>query len=124
MTVADRTEDHQARCVPYLISLRMLARDEAEAPLAWVAAAEVIQATGAILAEVEASGRESSTVAGVGPGAGIFLGVRLSRLADAATDAIAAARAGDFAQLRRHLARFDTLTSAIWAVQDVARPAP
>jgi hypothetical protein len=44
--------------------------------------------------------------------------VRLSRLAVAAGDAVAAAGAGDFTQLRRHLHRFETLTSAIWAVQD------
>jgi hypothetical protein len=45
--------------------------------------------------------------------------VRLSRLAAAAGDA--AAGAGDFTQLRRHLHRFEVLTSAIWAVQDVPR---
>jgi hypothetical protein len=122
MTVADQTEDHQARCVPHLIRLRMLARAEADVPLPWLAAAEVIRATGAILAEAEAAGHEARTAAGVGLDTGIFLGVRLSRLASAASDAIAAAWAGDFAQLRRHLARFDTLTSAIWAVQDAARP--
>ena len=32
MTVADRTEGHQARCLPHLLVLRMLARDEGEAP--------------------------------------------------------------------------------------------
>ena len=56
-----------------------------------------------------------------GAGIGIFLGVRLSRLAAAANDAITAAGAGDFTQLRTHLRRFDTLTSAIWAVQDASR---
>ena len=58
---------------------------------------------------------------GGGPCPGIFLSVRLSRLAAAAGDAIAAAWAGDFTQLRRHLRRFETLTSAIWAVQDAPR---
>jgi hypothetical protein len=120
MTVADQTEDHQARCVPHLTTLRMLARTEVDAPLPWLAA-EVIQATEAILAEAEAAAREAGTAAEVGLNTGIFLGVRLSRLASAAGDAIAAAWAGDFAQLRRHLARFDTLTSAIWAVQDAGR---
>jgi len=125
MTVADRTEDHQARCQPYLLSLRMLARTEEDAPLPWLAAAEVVRATEAILAEAEAAGREARTAAGVGLDIGIFLGVRLSRLATAASDAVAAAWAGDFAQLRRHLARFDTLTSAIWTVQEAwSRPAP
>ena len=32
-----------------------------------------------------------------------------------------AAGAADFTQLRRHLRRFEALTSAIWAVQDVSR---
>jgi hypothetical protein len=121
MTVADQTEDHQARCLPHLTTLRMLARTEVDAPLPWLAA-EVIQATEAILAEAEAAAREAGTAAEVGLNTGMFLGVRLSRLASAAGDAIAAAWAGDFAQLRRHLARFDTLTSAIWEVQDAGRP--
>ena len=50
----------------------------------------------------------------------IFLSVRLSRLAAAAGDAVAAAGAGDFTQLSRHLRRFEALTSAIWAVQDAS----
>jgi hypothetical protein len=96
----------------------MLARDTPEAPLPWLAVAEVTQATEAILSEVEAAVR---AVTGGGPGTGIFLDVRLSRLAAAADDAIAAAQAGDVTQLRRHLPRFETLTSAIWAVQEVSR---
>ncbi len=116
MTVADRIEDHQARCLPHVLRLRMLARDEAETLGPWRAAAEVVKATGAILAEAEAAGREARTGAAGGPGTGIFLGVRLSRLAAAADDVIASAGAGEFAQLRRQLRRFETLTAAIWAV--------
>jgi hypothetical protein len=119
MEVADHLEDHRARCLPHLLRLRMLARDAAEAPLPWLAVTEVARATGAILAEVEAAVR---VAAGDGPGPGIFLGVRLSRLTAAADDAIAAARAGDFTRLRRHMYRFEALTSAIWAVQDAGRP--
>ena len=124
MDVTDQHEDHQARCLPHLLTLRMLTRYTPEAPLPWLTVAEVTQATQAILAEVEAAvravtgGGPGSTA---GPGIGIFLGVRLSRLAAAANDAIAAAGAGDFTQLRTHLRRFDTLTSAIWAVQDTSR---
>ena len=124
MDVTGQLEDHQARCLPHLLTLRMLARDTPEAPLPWLAAAEVTRATEAILAEVEAAVRAAT---GGGPDAtggrcpGIFLSVRLSRLAAAADDAIAAAGAGDFTQLRRHLPRFETLTSAIWAVQDAPR---
>jgi hypothetical protein len=121
MTVTDRAEDHQARCLPYLLTLRMLARGEIEAPGPWLAMAEVAQATDAILAEVELAGREVRAVTGGGPGPGILLSVRLRRLAAAAGDAVAAAGAGDFTQLRRHLRRFETLTSAIWEVQDESR---
>jgi hypothetical protein len=124
MTIADRIGDHQARCLTYLLTLRMLARGDAETPLPWLVRAEVAAATGAILAEAEAAGREVGAVTGGGPGTGIFLGVRLSRLAVAADDAIAAAGAGDLTRLRRHLRRFEALTSAIWEVQDGARPRP
>ena len=115
MTVADQTEGHRARCLPHLIRLRMLAYDAQEAAVPCLAAGEVAQATKAILAEVEA---EVRAAAGRGPGTGIFLGVRLSRLAAAADDAIAAASAGYITQLRRHLRKFEALTSAIWTVQD------
>ena len=139
MDVTDQLEDHRACCLPHLLTLRMLVRDTPEPLPPWLAAADVTRATKAILAEVETAVR---TVTGGGPGgpdspgspdgpgspdspgspgAGIFLSVRLSRLAAAADDAIAAAGAGDFTQLRCHLRRFDTLTSAIWAVQDASR---
>jgi hypothetical protein len=121
MDATDQLEDHEARCLPHLLTLRMLARYTPEAPLPWLAVAEVTQATEAILAEVEAAVR-AVTGGGPGgpdsPGTGIFLGTRLSRLSAAADDAIAAAGAGEFTQLRGYLRRFDTLTAAIWAVQD------
>ena len=124
MDVTGQLDDYRARCLPHLLTLRMLARYTPEVSLPWLAVAEVTQATDAILAEVEAAVR-AVTGGGpggtVGPGIGIFLGVRLSRLAAAANDAITAAGAGDFTQLRTHLRRFDTLTSAIWAVQDTSR---
>jgi hypothetical protein len=120
MTAADRSEGHQARCLPHLLMLRMLASDDAEAPSPWVAMAKVAQATDAILAEAETAGREARVVGEDGPGPGIFLGVRLNRLAAAAGDAVAAAGAGEFTRLRRHLRRFEALTSAIWAVQDTS----
>jgi hypothetical protein len=121
MTVADRTEGHQARCLPHLLTLRMLASDNAEAPSPWLAMAEVAHATDAILAEAEVAGHEVRAATGGGPGYSVFLSVRLSRLAAAAGDAVAAAGAGDFTQLRRQLRRFEALTSAIWAVHDVSR---
>jgi len=122
MDVTGQLEDYRARCLPHLLTLRMLARYTPEASLPWLAVTEVTRATGAILAEVEAAVR---AVTGDDPaataGPGIFLGVRLSRLAAAADDAIAAAGAEDYTQLRTHLRRFDTLTAAIWAVQDASR---
>jgi hypothetical protein len=125
MPIADRIGDHQTRCLPHLLTLRMLARDDAEAPFPRLAGAQVAEATVAILAEAEAAGHEARAATGGGPGTGIFLDVRLSRLATAAGDAIAAAEAGDFARLRRHLRRFEVLTSAIWTVQDATpRPGP
>ena len=122
MTATDQIEDHQARCQPHLLRLQMLARDEAGTTLASHLLTEVVQATEAIVAEAEAAGRAA---AAAGPAAGTFLSVRLSRLAAAADDVIAAAWAGDSAQLRRHLLRFDVLTSAIWTVQrSVFGPGP
>ena len=121
MSVADQIKDHQARCLASLISLRMLAQGEAGTPLPRWVVVEIAQATGMVLAEAEAAGRAvltSASVSGDRPGDGTFLRVRLDRLAAAANDAIAAARAGDSAEMRRHLHRFDALTSAIWTVQD------
>ena len=121
MSVANQIKDHQARCLASLISLRMLAQGEAGSPLPRWAAVEVAQATGAVLAEAEAAGRAALTAAGVSgdhPGRETFLRVRLDRLAAAANDAIAAARAGEDGEMRRYLRRFDTLTAAIWMVED------
>jgi hypothetical protein len=90
---------------------------------------EIAQATGAVVAEAEAAGQAVLTTRPGDPhrGDGTFLRVRLDRLAAAAEDAVAAARAGDSAGLRRHLRHFDTLTAAIWTVQDalsVPHPVP
>lgn len=119
MSTADPIQEHQARCLAPLISLRMLAQGEAGVPLPRWVVVEVAQATNTVLAEIDAAGRAVLTAAGSGhPVDGTFLRVRLDRLATAASDAIAAARAGDFGEMRRHLCRFDVLTSAIWTVQD------
>jgi hypothetical protein len=126
---ADQGRDHWARCQPHLIRLRMLARGEAGMSLPLQIAAEVADATGAILAEAQAADHAARAAADVnrgGPAAGTFLQVRLDRLAAAANDTIAAARDDDFAGMRRHLRRFDALTTAMRAVQDAVygpRPA-
>jgi hypothetical protein len=121
MSVADQIQDdHQARCLADLISLRMLARGEAGTPPPRWVVVEIARATSAILAEAEAAGRAVLAAAGGDQNRGgeTFLGVRLDRLAAAANDAITAARAGNSAELRQHLRRFDVLTSAIWMVRD------
>jgi hypothetical protein len=128
MSVADQIQDHRTRCLASLISLRMLAQGEAGTPLPRWVVVEVAQATGTVLAEAEAAGATALTAAGASsdhpgasgdhPGGSTFLRVRLDRLAAAADDAIAAARAEDSGEMRRHLRRFDALTAAIWAVQD------
>ncbi len=127
MTFACKIEDHQVRCQAHLLTLRMLAHDEAGTVLPRQVVIEVIQASEAILAEAEAAIMSACAAAGDtrgGPRAGSFLRVRLRRLAAAADDAIVAAGAGDSAQLRRHLHRFDSLTSAIWTVSCQVRTWP
>jgi hypothetical protein len=121
MSVTGQIQEHRARCVAPLISLQMLAQGEAGTPLPRWVVVEVVQATGTVLAEAEAAGRAALAAAGVSgdrPGDEAFLRVRLDRLAAAAEDAIAAARAGDSGEMRGHLRRFDALTSALWTVQD------
>ncbi|HUB23548.1 MAG TPA: hypothetical protein VMA97_14235 [Streptosporangiaceae bacterium] len=121
MSVADQIHDHQARCVAPLISLQMLAQGEAGTPLPRWVVVEVAQATSAVLAEAEAAGRVALAAVGAGaghPGGETFLRVRLDRLAAAASDAITAAHNADCGEMRRHLRRFEALTSAIWTVQD------
>ena len=121
MSIADQIHEHQDRCLAPLISLRMLAQGEAGTPLPRWVVVEVAQATATVLAEAEAAGRAvlAATDADSGHrGDETFLRVRLDRLAAAASDAIAAARAGNSGGMGRHLRRFDALTSAIWTVQD------
>ena len=118
MSVTDQIQEYRARCTAPLIGLRMLAYGEAGAPLSRWVVVEVAQATGTVLAEVEAAGRAALAAGSGRAGDETFLRVRLDRLAAAADDAIAAARAGNTGEMRRHLHRFDALTSAIWTVQD------
>jgi hypothetical protein len=112
----------------------MLVRSEAGMSEPLQIVAEIAEATGAILAGAEAADHFARAAADVNraePVAGMFLRVRLNRLAAAAEDAIAAARAEDFARMRHQLRRFEALTSAMWTVQDAVygprlerRPAP
>jgi hypothetical protein len=119
MIVASQIRHHQSRCQPHLLRLRMVALGETGTTLPWQAIVEIREATNAIIAEAEAG---SAALAAVAADRGereseTFLLVRLNRLAVAADEAVNAARGGDGTRLRRQLARFDALTSAIWAVQ-------
>jgi hypothetical protein len=125
MSTADQIHDHQERCRAHLLSLRMLTWGEEDPALA---AAQADKATGAIIAEVDAAIR-TALAADVSsrrrPAAGTFLRVRLDRLVAAAQELVTAARDEDYAGLRRHLRRFEALTSASWTVQQaVLDPVP
>jgi hypothetical protein len=120
MTSTGEIQDHQVRCQPHLLTLRLLAHGEAGTEPLQRVATEVAEATGAVLAEVKAAGCDMRTTAGGGsggPGAETLLQARLNRLAAAAADVVAATVAGNLAEMRRQLDRFDALTSAIWTVQ-------
>jgi hypothetical protein len=125
MSIADQIQNHQERCQPHLLRLRMLARGDDEPALA---AAQADQATSAILTEVEAAIQAALATNGAvrrRPADKTFLRVRLDRLAVAAEQVVAAAREEDTAGLRHHVRRFEALTSASWTVQHaVYDPAP
>lgn len=128
MIFADQMRDHQERCQLHLLRLRILVSGEAGAALSGQVTDGVREATNAVLAEAEAAGR--AVVAAMAGGrrrseAETFLGVRLTRLARAADEAVGAARGGDAPGLRRRLDRFNALTAAVCAVQQaVSVPVP
>src|ERR1700745_2249917 len=96
MDVTDLLEDHEARCLPHLLTLRMLARYTSEVPLPRLAVVEVPQATEAILSEVGEAVQAVTGGGPDGPGVGIFLSTRLSRLAAHAGDGPSGGGGGDF----------------------------
>ena len=117
MTCADTTHDRQLRCQRQLLRLRMLVLNQ-DATALTRHAADIREATNTVIAEVAAMGRAALEAGRPGPGAETFLWVRVTRLAMAADDAVTAARSGDLAALDAHLRHLETLTSAIWTVQD------
>ena len=80
MTLAGDIRDHRARCQPHLATLRMLTRAETGTALPQQVVTDVVRATGAILAEADAAGRQARSAAGSGPGVAALLQVRLNRL--------------------------------------------
>ncbi len=118
MTMTDLVRAHQARCVPHLTRLRMLAAAQTGTPFPPGVVTGVAAAVGAVMAEAEAAGR-ALTGASNGHGADgnqPLLAARLHRLHRAARDAVASARNGNPAILRDRVHRFDTMTSAMWTV--------
>jgi hypothetical protein len=116
--------DHQARCMPHMAMLHLLAGDVAGEQVPPDAAEQIARATSAILAEARAAARaalaaladRNSRSASVS-----LLAARQARLEHAAEDAVASAReaaqSGNLAALRQRLQRFEALTSAMWTVQ-------
>jgi hypothetical protein len=117
MTTADRMGHRQLRCQRQLLRLRMLVLSQ-DGMTPARRAAEIRDATNAVIAEVEATSRAVLGASGHEPGAETFLWVRVTRLAMAADQAVNAARRGDMSALDAQLRHFDALTSAIWTVQD------
>lgn len=121
MTFADLLVGYRTSCETGLFRLRMLAASEASVMPPRQAAAKVREVTNAVIAEADAAGRAAlAASAGLTGGLGgeTFLWVRLARLAQAADQAVSAARTSDANGLRRHLHRFDALARAMWTVQD------
>lgn len=120
MAFADHIGAPQERWEAGLARLRMLADGEAGVALPGQMAAEVRETTNTVIAEADACGRAALAASARARGeleAQTFLLVRLARLAQAADQAVTAARTADANGLRRHLHRFDALASAMWAVQ-------
>jgi hypothetical protein len=119
MGASEQIRENRYRCVSHLARLRMLAQDLAGAPANTRVVDETAQAANAIMAEASAGCHAAlAPAAGSGRGAGSrsLLQPRLARLQAAADDTVAAASRGDAVALRRNVRRFESLTSAIWAV--------
>src|SRR5260370_30611649 len=114
MPIAGRIEDHQARCQPHLLRLRMLAHGETGTVLPRQVVGEVVRATGAILAEAEAASGDARAAARDGPGspgALTLLRVRLNRVPAPATAARPAAPPAQAPHSRRPPLRRDCTVS-------------
>lgn len=121
MTLADLLAGYRTSCETRLLRLRMLAAGEADAMPPSRVATQVREMTNAVIAEADAAARAALAAS---PGTNgelegeTFLWVRLARLAQAADQAVSAARVSDGNGLRRNLHQFDALARAMWAGQD------
>jgi hypothetical protein len=119
VVLVDQMDDRRLRCGQQLSRLRALTQRQESGPISLQCAAELQDATNAILGEVEEMGRTMLDHDGrLAPAAETFMWVRVARLATTADQAVDAARRGDTAGLRAHLRHFETLTSALWTVWD------
>ncbi len=119
MGAPEQIQQCRVRCAPDISGLRILARDLADVPLTPGGVLQTAQATNAIVVQARAGCRTALGAVGGGlPRAGdlSLLTTRLARLEAAAGAAVAAASQGNTTSLRRHLWRFDALTTAIWTV--------
>ena len=119
MGVPEQIQQCRARCAPDITGLRMLARDLADVPLTPGGVLQTAKATNAVVVQARAGCRTAlAAVRGGSPRSGDLplLVTRLARLEAAAGAAVAAASEGNATSLRRHLWRFDALTTAIWTV--------
>ena len=119
MAMVDAVQEHQARCVPHLVELRLLAGELAGTPLPPDVVSAVGVAVGAVVTEAEVSGYAviRETAARGSASGQVLLSSRLDRLGRAAREAVTSAQAGDAATLRDRLHRFDAVTAALWTVQ-------
>jgi hypothetical protein len=117
VTVADHMPDQRSSCQWRLLRLRTLVLSEDGLVLPRSIIAEVRDTTNAVITKVEAATRAVLETGSREPGTETFLWVRVTRLKMAADQAIDAARDGNVPELLAHLRHFDTLTTAIWTVQ-------
>jgi hypothetical protein len=121
VTFADEIDGYMSGCQQHVLRLRILARTTDDTALSRDVAAEIRDATNAIIAQAEAMSRAVIRAGSERDSqAETFVWARLTRLAVAADRAVGAARGGNTSQLRVCLRHFDALTSAIWTVERAA----
>jgi hypothetical protein len=118
MTRTESAQHRGSRCQQELSRLRMLVLRGDSLLSSGYQAAEIRQATNAVIAEAEAASNTALGIGGHQFGAEAFLWVRVARLATAADRAVDAAHTGDLPAARAHLRHFDTLISAFWTVRN------
>ncbi len=117
MTFDESTGDRRLSCQRQLLRLRLLVLSQ-DGMTPYRLAREIRDATNTVIAQAEAVSRAVVEAGRRDPGSGTFLWVRVTRLAMAADQAVSAARSGDHAALDAHVRHFDSLTCAIWTVQE------